>query len=258
MDKPLVVHPASGQRGQLGGLAALHPTVLLLCLLLLVASVLTLDPGEAIEAALIVVATASWLIVSGITLRRVMRTLLFGCSLFLPVYLFAPWLEGGDVVVQLTSSLDLSSEGLLIPTRIVLRGLACLFIGVGLAAATDISGLAAGLARIPLVPQIVVVMTVQTLRWSEVLLEESRGIIRAIILRGGGGWRGGIALVRSLPLVWLPRVIARAERVTAAMEVRGYGGELPDRDRSPLRAVDVFGLSLALILAIVAGWMRWS
>lgn len=252
------MHPKSGRGGLPTGLAALHPTVLLTCLLLVIASVLTLDPTKPTQALLVVLATASWLAVSGIGFRRLGQTLLFGCSLFLPVFLLSPWLEGGDVVIELTSSIAVSSEGLIIPARIVLRGLACLLIGVGLAAATDLSSLAVGLARVPLLPNIVVVMTVQTLRWSAVLLEESRGITRAIILRGGGGWRGGVQLVRSLPLVWLPRVIARAERVTAAMEVRGYGGELPERSAAPLRAVDALGLSAALLIASVAVWARWS
>jgi energy-coupling factor transporter transmembrane protein EcfT len=183
--------------------------------------------------------------------------LLFGLSLFLPAFLFAPWIEGEVVAFELAGTITVTTDGLVIPARIVVRGLVCMFVGAGLVASTDVTSLALGMTRIPLIPRIVIVMSVQTLRWSEVLIEESRGITRAIILRGGSGFGGGWELVRSLPLVWLPRVILRAERVTAAMEMRGYGGELPERDLSRMGASDLVGLGLCMILGILACLVRW-
>jgi energy-coupling factor transporter transmembrane protein EcfT len=74
-------------------------------------------------------------------------------------------------------------------------------------------------------------LLVQILRGVPLLARETAGIARAVALRRGiGGLRTGWRLAAALPAVWLPRVLARAERTTRAAEVRGWTGrEVPDR-----------------------------
>ncbi len=237
-------------------LGRLHPSVLVVCFTVVLVTCLTLDPFVPYQALIVAVIEAAWLGLSGLPPRRLGRLALFGLSLFLPFFLFAPLIGGGEEVFELGGVVTVTDAGLRIPGRIAIRGMLCLLAGAGLAASADLTSLAVGLSRIPLVPTLLVVMTVQTLRWSEVLIEESRGIARAIALRSGGG-RGGIELVRSLPMVWLPRVIARAERVTAAMEIRGYGGELPERDLPRLGRADLLGLGGAVALSVLLVSVWW-
>ena len=252
---PSVPVPAPVGRPALG---RLNPTVLLSAAAALLAVGLVLDPLDPLQATIVAAAVAGWLLLAGVRARRAGKLLLFGLTLLLPVFLLAPWIDGGETAFELPGALAVTTGGLAVPARIVARGLFCLLVGAGLATAADPTTLALGLSRVPLLPRLLVVMTVQTLRWSTVLVEESLGIGRAIVLRGGGGPRGVLALARSLPLVWLPRVIARAERVTAAMEVRGYGGELPEREPPGLGAPDLVGLCAVALLALAATVVRSS
>lgn len=251
------VDPGGGREPSLPPLARLHPTVLVVCFAVVLGAVLALDPADPAEAPVSLGAAGLWTLLSGLRPRRVGALLLFGLGLFLPFFLLAPWVEGGAPAFDLPGHLAVTTEGLLVPTRIVARGLAVLLLGAGLASSADLTTLATGLAKVPLMPRALVVMTVQILRWAAVLVEEGRGVARAVRLRGRGGVRGSLELARSLPLVWLPRVMARAERVAATMEVRGYGGELPDRQLPPLGAPDAAGLSAAAALALLAALDRW-
>jgi len=74
-------------------------------------------------------------------------------------------------------------------------------------------------------------LLVQILRGVPLLARETAGIARAVaVRRGSGGFRTGLRLAAALPTVWLPRVLARAERTARAAEVRGWTGrEEPTR-----------------------------
>lgn len=86
------------------------------------------------------------------------------------------------------------------------------------------------------------------------LTDEIRLISQAWALREGTG-RMPIGLLRAAPVVWLPRVAHRAERVAAAMELRGIPrhGLFRERERlggreALLLALALFGLTASVLL----------
>jgi len=80
-------------------------------------------------------------------------------------------------------------------------------------------------------PPTVRALLLQIFRGVPLLARETAGIARALALRRGtGGRKSVLRLAAALPAVWLPRVLARAERTARAAEVRGWTGrEPPDR-----------------------------
>ena len=77
--------------------------------------------------------------------------------------------------------------------------------------------------------------------------QQQRG--RAVALRGGTrGFKTGLRLTKALPVAWLPRVLARADRVSAAMQVRDYRGELMDPGPWRPQAIDAWTLLLSVIV----------
>lgn len=63
----------------------------------------------------------------------------------------------------------------------------------------------------------------------------------------------------TLPQVWLPRVIFRAENISSAMEVRGYSEiDLFDMDTSKVRSRDVGLLLICGLLLMIAFIIRFG
>jgi energy-coupling factor transporter transmembrane protein EcfT len=92
-------------------------------------------------------------------------------------------------------------------------------------------------------------MVHQILRWLGPLVEDSTSIGRAVALRGGTrGLKTGLRLTRALPVAWLPRVLSRADRVSAAMQVRDYRGELMDPGPWRPKATDAWILIFSIVL----------
>jgi energy-coupling factor transporter transmembrane protein EcfT len=66
-------------------------------------------------------------------------------------------------------------------------------------------------------------------------------------------------VLASLPRVWLPRLIDRAERVAAAMEIRGYVDvDLRLLGRERARVADFAASIAALAIAGLAAVLRWG
>jgi energy-coupling factor transporter transmembrane protein EcfT len=67
-------------------------------------------------------------------------------------------------------------------------------------------------------------------------------------VRGASGsGKAAWQVLWSLPRVWLPRIVDRADRVADAMELRGYcDGETRTLRSSRMRAADWAALALAL------------
>ncbi len=111
-------------------------------------------------------------------------------------------------------------------------------------------------------PALVVGIVVQVLQQTGALLGETTRMTAALRVRGAGlSARERIALLAVLSRVWLVRVVARAESLSAAMELRGYGIPLPRFRRATwsFRDIATMTLSMALLaLSIVhrAGWIR--
>ena len=168
-----------------------------------------------------------------------------GLAVFLPYFIFAP-----------VARLEDPSRGWLgalsAPWGVFLRGMTGMQASIATVTALSASELRQGLVRLP-VPGVVVAILLSIIQQAHTLLYETRGIGHAIAVRGGGAGLGsGLRILASLPRVWLPRIIHRAERVAAAMEVRGYCL----RDAKALGTVSaspIDGIALALSLLTLAG-----
>jgi energy-coupling factor transporter transmembrane protein EcfT len=128
----------------------------------------------------------------------------------------------------------------------------CLLVSVATITTLRASDLREAVVALP-VPAAVSAILLQIVHQTATLAYETRRVASAIAVRGAstGGltaWR----LLSSLPRVWLPRIVQRADRTAAAMELRGYceprlePGERPGwRDGAALALV-LFALALAV------------
>lgn len=179
--------------------------------------------------------------------RGVVRACLaLGALLFLPYFLLLPLLPAAPT----TAGEGSWGEAVLVPWTILLRGQCGMLVGVATASVLPMSDLREALLRLP-IPRIVSAILLQIVHQTSVLIRETAQIRAAMAVRGASS--GGAASWRvlfSLPKVWLPRVMTRAERVGAAMELRGYGdGQLALEERAGSRLADLsaVGTSLALL-----------
>jgi cobalt/nickel transport system permease protein len=177
--------------------------------------------------------------------RIVRSTLLLGLVLFLPYFLLVP-------LIHDPAADDSWLHALGVSWTVFFRGTTAMQVSVYTATALSASELRQGLSRLP-VPRVVSAVLIQILHQTANLIHETRQVAAAIAVRGGTtGYRTSIRVLTSLPRVWLPRIVERAERVGAAMELRGYC----ERDLAVLGASttswrDLVAITLAL--ATVAG-----
>ncbi len=133
-----------------------------------------------------------------------------------------------------------------------------MLVSAATATSLTVTDLGRGLGRLP-VPRMVSSILVQIVQQTATLWDETRSVAAAMALRGASGaglttWR----VLASLPRVWLPRVILRAERVSAAMEIRGYvGAVFVGSEPFRLRPADTVALGLDVGLLGVAAALRW-
>jgi energy-coupling factor transporter transmembrane protein EcfT len=64
----------------------------------------------------------------------------------------------------------------------------------------------------------------QLINQTMLLLDETGQIVNVLRLRGVSGIKG-LRIILSFPVIWMVRILFRAERTAAAMTVRGYGIE---------------------------------
>ena len=217
---------------RLGGL-------LLLAAAVLMAKVATLPGGL-----LILALTLLWMRLCGFQSRNLWRLAAGGLLLF----------------TSILGSLALAAglgEGPLRPGAawsLALKGVALAGLSWATLATFRLGDLLAALGGGPGTLRLILEQIIQQVRN---LLDESRRIAQAWQLRGGSG-RLPLALLRAAPMVWLPRVAHRAERVAAAMDLRGIPGHGLFREPQPLgwREGGLLGLSLAGFLAALA--LRWG
>ena len=185
--------------------------------------------------------------------RQVLMVLAAGIVLFGPVFLLSPVIAAENLPQKTLLALP-TPQSLLVTFNVFFKGIAGVLITTTAVASMTESGLYNAIHRMPLphtLRAITAVIVVQT----GALVRETHSIIRALTLRGAtGGWRASWLAATSLPQVWLPRVIRRAERNAMAMEIRGFDGFLPPQPRNPANAASrlmVAGCGLAVAAAIL-------
>ncbi len=217
---------------------------------LLLAAVLVVDPatwpGLIVWAATI----ASWIVATRPPAPLRGRLLLFGLVVLGPWFLLIPWIDPPAAGAGSDTLLIPGVWG--IPWRLALRGLGGLLVGAWAAATLTLPDLSGGLAALPL-PRAVAMILLQIVHRTHALAAETRGMMQALRIRGAvGGLRSVPAIAAALPRVWMPRIIDRADRVSDAMEVRGFDSTSLAMDASPWRLADAVGLGLALALLTAA------
>lgn len=165
---------------------------------------------------------------------------------------FLPWLA----VVPLLPRFD-SDPGaptnLEIAWGISFRGTLVVLTTLGAANCLSPSVLREGLLRLT-VPKMVVSIVMQILQQASHMIEETRRTRYAIMLRHHDrGLHAGWLLAKGFPLMWLPRVFGRVERLAQVMELRGYHGEEEGLEPGPpLRAADYCVLVVCLVVVASA------
>jgi energy-coupling factor transporter transmembrane protein EcfT len=141
---------------------------------------------------------------------------------------------------------------------LLVGGATTLLVSLGTISALSMSDLRAGLVRLP-VPKIVAAILLQIVHQTTTLAYETRRMAAAMAVRGSAS--GGLVawkLLSSLPRVWLPRIVRRADRVTAAMELRGYCDlVLGAHEKRRHRFTDLLALGFAVAMIAVALLLRF-
>ncbi len=202
-----------------------------------------------VGVAVLAASTIGWLAACRTPLRIAGGSAAWGLALLLPYFALVPLLATDDA----SSTWE---QAVRVPLRIVVRGMACLLVSIATVTTLSASDLREGLLRLP-VPATVSAIVLQIVHQTAALGYETRRIAAAMAVRGASG--SGLAAFRvlfSLPRVWLPRVLLRAERVACAMDVRGYcEQDLPSfgaRGMGARDAVAMAGGVAVLALSVVA------
>jgi energy-coupling factor transporter transmembrane protein EcfT len=146
-------------------------------------------------------------------------------QVFRPVLLFGLTALASYTAVTFLVALavgKLDSALLATTASLLVGGGTTLLVSLGAVSALSMSDLRVGLAHLP-VPKAVAAILLQIVHQTATLTYETRRMAAAMAVRGSSSgslvvWK----LLSSLPRVWLPRIVRRADRVAAAMELRGY------------------------------------
>lgn len=229
-----------------GAARRLSPHVRLLCGVLIFFGA-TLTPARLSALAFGIATVAGWICYCGLPRRRLRGALTLAVSLLLPL----------AVLTWAMAYLAGDKDAWRIPALIALRGTLGIVVVAATMATLDLAELRDALAALPL-PQAVRALIVQVVQQTALLTDETRRLGAALRVRGVVSARFATRVrgLSALPVVWLMRLAVRAERVGAAMELRGFDGG-GGAQRVAVTRADRAALCLALLLLALAGWLRW-
>jgi energy-coupling factor transporter transmembrane protein EcfT len=193
----------------------------------------------------------------GMPARAVRSFAVLGLGVFLPFFLLAPFLV--PRAAPGAAGWAAWTRALVGPWDVVLHGLAGMFVGAATVTSLSASDFRRGLLALPL-PHSVAAVLIQIVHQTGVLLSETSRVSAAVAVRAGAGagpaaWRA----LFSLPRVWLPRIMIRAERVAAAMDMRGYAeADLRILGGTTLGWPDWGALAGACLALALAAALRWG
>lgn len=202
---------------------------------------------------LVAPAVLVWLLFCRVPPKTLRNVILFALLILAPVFLLVPvmWAGLGGEKVSLWVSLART-------WAVFFRGMAGMLVAVSTVCSLTISDLYLGLSRLP-IPKMVSSILAQIVHQTATLFYESRCVIDALAVRGATRGIGtGLEVLISLPKVWLPRILSRAERVASAMVVRDYKGELLTIESASRKGADL------VVMIAAAGFMcflilvRWK
>jgi len=205
-----------------GGVSRLPPAARVGLSLPVLCASLLLPLNEAWGLALTVGMVSVWTVACGLPVRRLAAVLAFAGCLFLP-WMALAFASGWQGVA--------GAETWRIFAALGVRGMACAVVGASTMAALGLAELGQALSGLPL-PRAVVSLVVQIAHQTALMADESRRVAVALRVRGvaSATWLCRLRVLVSFPVLWLLRLVGRAERVGDAMEIRGLGREASARE----------------------------
>jgi len=184
----------------------------------LVGSACLVVPLQSIVQAIFIIITAfCWILFASMPGKMLLRCAIASVILFFPLLLLSPWMMVDSYSVSPVTDRIAQAGG------IALRSTCMLFIAASTIGSLTMHDLHRGLVCLP-IPRSLVALIVQLINQTTLLAEETIRIVGVLRLRGASGVRG-IRVLFAFPVVWMVRMLFRAERSAAAMAVRGYGIE---------------------------------
>jgi energy-coupling factor transporter transmembrane protein EcfT len=210
-------------------------------------------PATTVTGAVVITVTVgAWLAAGRPPTKTVLGFAVVGLLLFVPAFLLLPLLPLDGVSAE-----GGWEHGFAASADLLARGLSGVLISMATVASVTVSDLREGLTRLPM-PNIVSAIVVQIVHQTASLFYETKRVASAMAVRGAsGGGRAAWQVLWSLPRVWLPRIVDRADRVADAMELRGYcDGETRALRSGRMRAADWAALAFALAVLGLAVVIR--
>ena len=231
-----------------GPVTGLAPQTRLAAGLCLFSVCMVAAPDTLIGFSFLLITVLAWLIACRAPFAAVRRMLAFGLILFLPYFLLTPWIEPGPGSSSWMEGPELLKAAA-VPWRIVARGLGGMLVSLATVSSVSIADFHTGISRLPL-PRALVGLLTQIIHQAGILVSETRRIAAAMAVRGAAGQaRSAWRILTSLPGVWLPRVVIRAERVATAMDLRGFDPGIRCFRPVPMRRRDW------IVLLSAAAWL---
>jgi energy-coupling factor transporter transmembrane protein EcfT len=238
-----------------GPVVRLAPQTRILAAALLFAACLAAPAGTVPGILLVAATTLVWAAACGAPRRVLLSFTLLGLAMFLPYFLLVP------LLMERASSGPAGAgliRGLAAPWDVFLHGLAGMLLAAATVTGLNLSDLRRGLLALP-VPGVFAAVLIQIVHQTSELFSETRRVADAVAVRSAAGRsRAALRLLASLPRVWLPRMVGRADRVAAAMELRGYAeADLRVFGGTAARAADVATIVSAGGVLVLAAALRW-
>jgi energy-coupling factor transporter transmembrane protein EcfT len=207
-------------------------------------------PLQSITGIVFMVITAiCWCVLAAMPKKMLFRCAIASLILLFPFILLTPWMTIDSSTI--TPMIDRFAQA----GANALRSTCVLFVAASTIATLAIQDVHRGLASIP-IPRTFAVLIVQLINQTMLLTEETIRIIGVLRLRGASGVRG-IRVLFFFPIVWMVRMLFRAERTAAAMTVRGYGIEaVTAGERIELTIADVLTILCASAVLVSSILMR--
>ncbi len=223
----------------------------------------SVDRYEVIRLAPFVVLPFAWLVFGRIPLRYVGKQLVICSPFILFVAIFNPLYDRTSHEVTMPWGTFAVGGGWLIAASLAIKftfGLSAL---VALSATTRFADLLVGMQRLGL-PRLLVMQLAFLYRYLFVLIDQAQRVLRARSARLGSAAPAGARLRASGGMVGslFVRTLASAERIHAAMQARGYDGQIRTLRRLRFGAADgallVGGTAYALLCRFHVQLVVWA
>lgn len=215
-----------------GSVRSIAPQVRIICGLGVFLTCLIAPYQKISGLAVCIASTAAWLAVVMPPWRVVGPSAILGLILFVPYLILIPFMK---------------PEAAGVPAGVFLRGMCGVLISATTVSSLSLGELHDGVSRLPL-PSMVTAILLQIIQQTGTIVYETERIASAMAVRGAtGSGYAALKVLSTVPQVWLPRVVLKAERLADAMDMRGYNGPSGKiHCNSDLNVADIAALAITL------------